>query len=56
MMTVDHYYHRFRHWQQEGPQFVNKHADTVLHCSNCGTEFADNFCPRCGRAFSCKSF
>lgn len=43
------YYHRFRRWQQEGPQYVNRHEDTVQHCHNCGTEFADNFCPRCGQ-------
>lgn len=43
------YYHRFRRWQQEGPHYVNRHPDTVQHCHNCGTEFADNFCPRCGQ-------
>ena len=42
-------YHRFRRWQQEGPQYVNRHQDSVQHCHNCGTEFADNFCPRCGQ-------
>lgn len=42
-------YHRFRHWQQEGPYYVNHYQDTVQHCQNCGTEFADNFCPRCGQ-------
>lgn len=40
-------YHRFRRWQQEGPRFVNRHEDIVQHCQNCGTEFADNYCPRC---------
>lgn len=43
------WYRRFRRWQQEGPQFVNRHQDTVQHCQNCGTEFADNYCPRCGQ-------
>lgn len=43
------YYRRFRRWQQEGPQYVNRHKDTVQHCQNCGTEFADNYCPRCGQ-------
>jgi hypothetical protein len=42
-------YHRFRRWQQEGPHYVNHYQDTVQHCQNCGTEFADNFCPRCGQ-------
>ena len=43
------YYHRFRRWQHEVPQYVNRHEDTVQHCQNCGTEFADNYCPRCGQ-------
>lgn len=37
------YYHRFRRWQQEGPHYVNHYQDTVQHCQNCGTEFADNY-------------
>ena len=43
------YYHRFRCWQQEGSHYVNRYEDTVQHCQNCGTEFADNHCPRCGQ-------
>ena len=43
------YYQRFRQWQQERPHYVNRHQDTVQHCHNCGTEFTDNFCPRCGQ-------
>ena len=43
------YYRRFCRWQQDVPHYVNRHEDTVLHCHNCGTEFADNFCPRCGQ-------
>ena len=43
------YYHRFCRWQHEVPHYVNRHEDTVQHCHNCGTEFADNFCPRCGQ-------
>lgn len=43
------YYHRFCRWQQSVPHYVNRHADTVQHCHNCGNEFADNFCPRCGQ-------
>lgn len=33
----------------EEPHYVNRHEDSVQHCCNCGTEFADNFCPRCGQ-------
>lgn len=42
-------YHRFRRWQQAEPHYVNRHQDIVQHCHNCGTEFRDNFCPRCGQ-------
>ncbi len=42
-------YHRFSHWQQAEPHYVNRHQDTVQHCHNCGMEFRDNFCPRCGQ-------
>ena len=42
-------YHRFCQWQQAEPHHVNRHADTVQHCHNCGTEFSDNYCPRCGQ-------
>ena len=40
---------RFSRWQQAGPHYVNRYMDTVQHCQNCGTEFRDNFCPRCGQ-------
>ena len=43
------YYHRFCRWQQAVPHYVNRHEAEVQHCQNCGTEFADNFCPRCGQ-------
>ena len=43
------YYHRFCRWQQNPLQYVNRHQDSVQHCHNCGTEFSDNFCPRCGQ-------
>ena len=46
---VKRYYHRFCRWQQSEPHYVNRHEDSVRHCHNCGTEFADNFCPRCGQ-------
>jgi len=42
-------YHHFCRWQQAGPNYFNRHEDSVQHCHNCGTEFADNFCPRCGQ-------
>jgi hypothetical protein len=43
------YYRRFCRWQQEVPHYVNRHEGSVQHCCNCGTEFADNYCPRCGQ-------
>lgn len=46
---IKRYYRRFCRWQQAEPHYVNRHEDSVLHCYNCGTEFADNFCPRCGQ-------
>ena len=42
-------YHRFSRWQQAEPHYVNRHQDIVQHCHNCGTQFTDNFCPRCGQ-------
>ena len=48
-VTIKEYYRRFRRWQQSGPHYVNRHEGSVQHCHNCGTEFADNFCPRCGQ-------
>lgn len=46
---IKEYYRRFSQWQQAAPQYVNRHKDSVRHCQNCGTEFSDNFCPRCGQ-------
>jgi len=43
------YYHRFCRWQQAEPRYVNRHEGEIWHCHNCGTEFSDNFCPRCGQ-------
>ena len=43
------YYHRISRWQQAEPHYVNRHKDIVQHCHNCGMEFRDNFCPRCGQ-------
>ena len=49
MEKIKQYYRRFRRWQQEEPHYVNRHEGSVQHCCNCGTEFADNFCPRCSQ-------
>jgi hypothetical protein len=46
---IKRYYRLFCRWQQAEPHYVNRHQDSVLNCHNCGTEFADNFCPRCGQ-------
>ena len=43
------YYHRFCRWQEAGPHYLNRHEGCMQHCHNCGTEFADNFCPRCAQ-------
>jgi len=49
MEQFKQYYRRFCHWQQSAPHYVNRHQDSLQHCHNCGTEFSDNFCPRCGQ-------
>ena len=49
MDQVIQHYRRFRRWQQEEPHYVNRHEGEMQHCHNCGIEFADNFCPRCGQ-------
>lgn len=41
-------YLRFKAWQQEPIHYKNKCKGTV-RCINCGMEFSDNFCPRCGQ-------
>lgn len=41
-------YQRFRSWQQNPFDFTNR-SEHVERCANCGTEFNDNFCPRCGQ-------
>ena len=46
---ITHYYRRFCRWQQSPQLYVNRHEGSVQHCHNCGTTFADNFCPRCGQ-------
>ena len=39
---------RFRDWQKEPLHYENK-STGVNVCANCGTEFSDNYCPRCGQ-------
>ncbi len=46
---IRQHHQRFRLWQRESPHYINRHQNTVQHCYNCGTEFTDNFCPRCGQ-------
>jgi hypothetical protein len=46
---IKQYCQRFWHWQQAVPHYVNRHEGCVQHYHNCGTEFADNFFPRCGQ-------
>ena len=38
---------RFRAWQENPFDYTN-HSEHATRCANCGTEFSDNFCPRCG--------
>lgn len=47
-MTLKERYQRFRAWQQQPFSYENKSKGAVK-CANCGMEFADNFCPRCGQ-------
>lgn len=39
---------RFRAWQENPFDYTN-HSEHATRCANCGTEFRDNFCPRCGQ-------
>ena len=41
-------YRRFRAWQLNPFDYTNR-CEHPVRCENCGTEFADNFCPRCGQ-------
>lgn len=42
-------YHRFRAWQRNPISYENKSKSTIV-CKNCGTEYSDNYCPRCGQS------
>ena len=39
---------RFRAWQENPFDYTN-HSEHATRCANCGMEFRDNFCPRCGQ-------
>ena len=47
-MNLKERYRRFRAWQENPFDYTN-HCDHTVRCANCGTEFSDNFCPRCGQ-------
>ena len=42
------WWRRFRAWQENPFDYTND-SEHATRCSNCGTEFRDNFCPRCGQ-------
>ena len=47
MSSIQEKYRRFRLWQQEPFDY----HDTADHhgCCNCGNEYVNNYCPRCGQ-------
>ena len=47
-MNIKETYRRFREWQIAPFDYSNRSKGTQK-CANCGTEFNDNFCPRCGQ-------
>ena len=48
-MNLKQRWQRFRAWQLNPIEYRNRHSHTVMQCANCGTEFSDNYCPRCGQ-------
>lgn len=42
-------FQNFRAWQRDPFNYKNHSGGQTWHCRNCGTDFADNFCPRCGQ-------
>lgn len=40
-------YRQFRQWQQQ--PFDYHDTDDHHHCSNCGNDYENNYCPRCGQ-------
>ena len=47
MMSGNERWRRFKAWQENPFDYTN-HSEHTTRCANCGTEFSDNFCPRCG--------
>lgn len=47
-LHIKTWYQRFRAWQLNPFDYTNRSTHTE-HCANCGIEFNDNFCPRCGQ-------
>ena len=47
-MNLKERWRRFRAWQESPFDYTN-HSEHATRCANCGTEFHDNFCPRCGQ-------
>ncbi len=47
-MDLKEKYRQFKEWQLNPFHYKNTIHDTV-HCANCGTEFAANYCPVCGQ-------
>ena len=47
-MNLRERYRWFRTWQEHPFDYAN-HSEHTTRCANCGTEFRDNFCPRCGQ-------
>lgn len=48
MRSLKDCYRRFREWQLNPFDYTN-HSQHPERCANCGTEFSDNYCPRCGQ-------
>ncbi|MCR5819568.1 MAG: DUF3667 domain-containing protein [Bacteroidaceae bacterium] len=49
--NLKEWWRRFRAWQENPFDYTN-HSEHTIRCANCGTEFRDNFCPRCGQEAS----
>ena len=47
MDSVKEQYRHFRQWQQQ--PFDYHDTEDHHHCSNCGNEYENNYCPRCGQ-------
>lgn len=47
-MNLREKYRRFKSWQLNPFDYFNR-SEHLERCANCGTEFNDNFCPRCGQ-------